>query len=124
MDNNMNIVRQTAQALDNFGDYDDNIESVDRESNRAAFVGDRYKFTNEAKWEDPNGVDHSGRLRVPTNIRRTEIKWGDGAPVEVVELQPGEKYRDLDALNESLPRSEWREGPDGKLHGPWVRQHV
>jgi hypothetical protein len=27
-------------------------------------------------------------------------------------------------LNETLPKSEWREGPDGKPRGPWQRQHV
>ena len=28
------------------------------------------------------------------------------------------------ALNASCPQSEWREGFDGKLHGPWQHQHV
>ena len=44
--------------------------------------------------------------------------------IMVVELEPSDKYRDLDAVNETIPKSEWRKGPNGKFGGPWERQHV
>jgi hypothetical protein len=39
-------------------------------------------------------------------------------------LQPGDKLPNLEELNAAVPRSEWREGPDGKLRGPWEMQYL
>ncbi len=120
------VVRQQAQSLDNFDDYDDTVQTVDGDGERGPgrLTGTLLKFTNEASWENSDGTDFSGTNLIASNVRRTEVKWGDGVPVEVIELGPSDKYRDLDALNATIPQSEWREGPDGKLHGPWQRQHV
>ena len=120
------VVRQQAQPLDNFDHFDDSVQTVDGDSERGPgrLIGTLLKFTNEARWEDTDGTEFSGKNLIASNVRRTEVKWGDGVPVEVIELGPSDKYRDLDALNESVPRNEWQEGPDGKLHGPWQRQHV
>jgi hypothetical protein len=118
------VVKPEARALDNFGDFDDSIEGDD--DGRTAgglLVGTRLKYTNEATWENSNGDNYTGRVLLATNIRRTEVKWGADAPLEVRELGAGEKFRDLDALNDTIPKSEWRES-FGKLAGPWVRQHV
>ena len=51
-------------------------------------------------------------------------KWIDQKPVETRILEPGEKFPDIEALNEAAPKSEWHEGPDGKMHGPWQIQQI
>jgi hypothetical protein len=113
------------RPLDNFASYDDSVQTVDGDRDRSSLLpGTRLKFTNEATWESPEGVDFSGKHLLAVNVRRTEVKWGDGVPAEVIELGPGERYRDLDAVNETIDKSEWREGPSGQLQGPWQRQHV
>ena len=121
------IVKKQAQPLDNFADFDDSVQSVDGDTDQSVgprLVGVRLKFTNQARWETPEGTDLTGCILLAANIRRTEVKWGDTAPIMVVELEPSDKYRDLDAVNETIPKSEWRKGPNGKFGGPWERQHV
>ena len=39
-------------------------------------------------------------------------------------LQPGEKFPNFEELNATVPQSEWRQGPDGKLRGPWQAQYL
>jgi hypothetical protein len=118
------VSKPEPRALDNFADFDDSIEGDDDGRMVGTLVGTRLKFTNEARWEDPEGNDYTDRVLLASNIRRTEVKWGADAPLEVRELAAGEKYRDLESLNETVPKSEWRKGFDGQLRGPWQRQHV
>jgi hypothetical protein len=88
-------------------------------------LGTILKFTNIADWVNSEGTSFLGKPLVVCRKRRTEVKWGpDNTPVEVIELAPDEPRRDLDQVNADCPQSEWREGPDGKLHGPWVYQQV
>jgi hypothetical protein len=119
------VVKPKPQALDNFGSFDDSVQGIDDDGRSAGILaGIRLKFLNTARWETPDGDDYTDRELTAINVRRTEIYWGEDAPKEVRELAPGEKYRDLEALNKTIPKSEWREGPDGKPQGPWQRQHI
>lgn len=118
------IVKKQPQALDNFDSFDDSVQGADDGHGAGIHTGVRLKYTNEARWETtPDGTDYTDRELTAINVRRTEIRWGDGRP-EVRELAPGEQYRDLEALNATIPKSEWREGPDGRPRGPWQRQHI
>lgn len=117
------VKHTTPQPLDNFASFSTQTEG-DSEHFTSTLRGVRLKFTNEATWKTANGADFSDRELVVVNSHRTEVKWGDGKPIEVRELGPGDKYRNLEVLNDSCPKSEWREGFDGKLHGPWQRQHI
>jgi hypothetical protein len=51
-------------------------------------------------------------------------KWIDHRPVETHILEPGERFPDIEELNQDAPRSEWSDGPDGKPRGRWQAQHV
>ena len=58
--------------------------------------------------------------------KRVLQKWGlDNKPIaeENRFLEEGEKWPDVEAMNEAAPQSEWREGPKG-LQGPWQCQHL
>jgi hypothetical protein len=118
-----------AQApLDNFGRFnDDEVEGAGDDSHGASiFAGAiRLKFTNTAQWETaPDGDDFTDRELVAINIRRMEVCWGkDGGRPKTREVMPGERFRDLDALNATIPKSEWRES-FGSLKGPWERQYI
>jgi hypothetical protein len=122
------VAKPKSQVLDNFGSFDDSVEGAegDRQSG-GLLTGTRLKFTNEARWEDLNGDDRTDQVLLATNVRRTEVKWGIESgtpPVEVRELQPGDKFRDMEALNLATPKSEWREDFNGNPVGPWQIQHV
>jgi hypothetical protein len=87
--------------------------------------GDLVKFTNQATWVTRGGEELSGNLElVAVNVIRVVQKWADGQPIETRVLGPGEKLPNLEELNAAVPQSEWREGPDGKLRGPWEAQFL
>jgi hypothetical protein len=118
------VTKRKPMALDNFADFDESVEGDDDKRFGSALVGTRLKFTNDATWVSVNGEDFSDRVLLATNVRRLETKWIDGLPSpESRELQAGDKFRDLDALNETCPRSEWRDCW-GTMKGPWERQYV
>ena len=58
------------------------------------------------------------------NVIRVVQKWKDGVPEETIILEPGQKFPDVEKMNEAAPRAEWVEGPDGKMRGPWQAQHI
>ena len=87
--------------------------------------GELLKFTNTAVWVTRNGEELSGTLElVAIGTTRVVQRWQDGRPIKTLVLQPGEKFPNLEELNATVPRSEWREGPDGKLRGPWEAQYL
>jgi hypothetical protein len=99
-------------------------EGVDSAANRL-IQGQLVKFTNEATWVIPDREKMSPNLElVAVDVTRAVQKWGDGQPIETRVLQPKEKCPNLEELNANVPQSEWREGPDGKLHGPWQSQYL
>jgi hypothetical protein len=122
------LMVSVAQApLDNFGRFNDDVEGAGDDGHGASiFAGAiRLKFTNTATWEAaPDGGDFTDRELVAINIRRMEVCWGkDGGRPKTREVMPGECFRDLDALNATIPKSEWRES-FGSLKGPWERQYI
>ena len=83
------------------------------------------KFTNEAQWTTRDDDEIATDLElIAVDVQRVVQKWQDGLPAETRILEPGEKFPDLEALNAEVPQSEWVEGPDGKLRGPWQAQHI
>jgi hypothetical protein len=116
----MNEILKPKSLLDGFQGF----EAVDSPANRL-IQGQIAKFTNQATWITRDGEELSGTLElVAVNVIRVVQKWDDGQPIETRVLQPGEKFPDVEKLNASVPQSEWREGPDGKLHGPWQAQYL
>jgi len=116
----MNETLKPKSLLDGFQGF----EAVDSPANRL-IQGQIVKFTNQATWITRDGEELSGTLElVAVNVIRVVQKWDDGQPIETRVLQPGEKFPDVEKLNASVPQSEWRQGPDGKLHGPWQAQYL
>jgi hypothetical protein len=80
--------------------------------------GIKFGFNNSVWTPPPPGpllVTHTGSI---------VQKWKDKKPEQTIWKERGKPLPDLDELNESVPQSEWREGIDGKLQGPWQFQEV
>ncbi len=109
------------QLGDGFDTFTDEMEGGDR-----VIVGSLIKFTNEATWIT-NDEELPGDLDlVAVNVARVVTKWLDKRPDREATriLSPGERWPDVQKLNDEAPRSEWREGPDGKMKGPYQAQYV
>jgi hypothetical protein len=119
------IAKQSNAELDGFAGFEDAIEGQERERS-GLMIGPRIKFSNDAKWitvDDEEELPNDLELAV-VNVKRIITQWGkDGKPVDHIELAPGQKFPDIAAMNEAVPKSEWRDGPGG-LQGPYQGQNI
>lgn len=85
----------------------------------------RLNFTNDAKWIEAVSKElvPPGLMLLVIDEARVVIRFKDKKPEQRV-LAPGEKFPDLKALNDAVPKSEWRTDLNGNLVGPWQAQHV
>jgi hypothetical protein len=114
----------TPPSVDGFEGFEDRREGDERQGG-GVIQGTVAKFTNEATWVTRDEEELPSDLElIATDIARLVQKWIDQQPVETRILEPGEKFPDIEALNEATPRSEWTEGPNGKPCGPWQAQYV
>jgi hypothetical protein len=107
---------------DGFGGYGDD------QGSRSVIQGATViRFSNTAIWNTRDVPELPPDFEVVvTEILRVQQRWGpDKMPVgEPLILGPGDPWPDLEALNESVPRSEWIDGPEGKKVGPYQQQYV
>jgi hypothetical protein len=110
--------------LDNFAGWEEGTEGDDRPENSDIIQGVLIRFSNEAKWLNRDSDELPADLElVAADLVRLVQKWKDEKPVETRILEPGEKFPDIEAMNEKIPRKEWEEGPAGP-RGPYQAQHV
>ena len=120
-----NELKKTEPVTDGFEGYEDRIEGDDRQQVGGVIQGALVKFTNEAAWVTRDGEELGPDLElIAVDIGRIVQKWKDQQPIETIILEPGQRYPDLEELNDKTPRNEWTEGPDGKPRGPWQAQHI
>jgi hypothetical protein len=117
---------ELAKRIDGFDAFTNEIEEGNEQAPAPRVIqGELVKFTNDAKW-----VTRAGDVLPPTlelvavDVARVVQKWADETPVETIILEAGQKFPNLEKLNESVPKTEWREGPDGNPRGPWQAQHI
>jgi hypothetical protein len=110
---------------DGFEGFEGRSKGDEGSRGRGVIQGTCVKFTNEAVWVNNDDEELPADLElVVVNIGRVVQKWKDQQPIETRVLEPGEKFPDLDKLNEDTPRREWVEGPDGNKRGPWQAQYL
>jgi hypothetical protein len=122
---NNEMMKQESHELDDgftgYVDETDNEEGPSAASNRV-IQGTKLLFTNEAIWVDDAGEELPTDLElVVVGIARLVQKWGKDPskpPIETIVLKSGERYPDVETMNEQCPKSEWREGFNC-LQGPW-----
>jgi hypothetical protein len=123
------IVKRQTMEIDSIDDFDDTIVGGEGGRGASGFLpeGGQIKFTRTERWENKAGEDLTGTVILHLDTLRTEVRWGkDGKPVGPPRiLGPGEQYRDTDAINETIPKSEWVAGFEkGELRGPVQNQNV
>jgi hypothetical protein len=112
-------------AKDGFEGYEDRVEGDDQPHGGGIIKGNAIRFTNEGSWTDRDEEELPDGLElVVVDVARAVQKWIDRLPVETRILEPGERFPDIEQLNQDAPRSEWANGPDGKARGPWQTQHI
>jgi hypothetical protein len=119
------LAETSAQELDGFTGFTDDREGDDQRSAGAgAIQGQLVKFTNDFQWVA------QGEALPPTlelcaiDVVRRVVKWVDQEPVDKIIVPPGQKFPDVEAMNEKAPREEWREDLNGKEVGPWQIQYL
>jgi hypothetical protein len=119
------LVKKHNQEVDGF-DYDDTTEGKEERLSGSLLVGGKIGFSIAQIWVDRDGNKLPPRLELVVNkiLRAVQKRDLDGNPIaeHTHILEPHEKWPDIEALNETCPKSEWREGPDGKLRGPFGGQ--
>ena len=119
-DDKTELVTSATRTMDGISGHCD--ETVGQETKRSGrFRGVRLKFL-DAAWETKSGDEIAPETRlIFIDIDRIITRWGaDRKPIgEPVVLEPGEKWPDYKAWNDALPRSEWIQGMNGTLEGPW-----
>lgn len=120
------VMKSEQRNVDGFDAYEDAIEGEEEQSPSGRVIqGTRLKFTNEACWiDDADNELPAGLELVVVDIGRVVQKWIDQQPAETIMLGPGERFPEVAKLNADCPKSEWREGPNGQLQGPWQAQHI
>jgi hypothetical protein len=114
-----------APRVDGFAGFEDEVEGASQPESRGVIRGTCVKFTNEATWVTSDDEELPAELElIVVDIGRVVQRWKDGQPIETIVLAPGQKYPDVNALNEAVPKDEWAEGPDGKPRGPWQAQFI
>jgi hypothetical protein len=117
--------REQQQQLDGFAGYDDRVEGETEQVQRGVIQGSILKFTNNSTWVTRDGAELAANLElVAVDVKRVVQKWKDQQPVETRVLEPGQKFPDLEKLNEKTPQSEWEMDRNGQPRGPWQAQHV
>jgi hypothetical protein len=120
-----NQLTKTKPEIDGFEGFNDRVEGGEDRHGGGVIKGILVKFSNEAAWLAGDGEDVPPDLElVAVDIARVVQKWQDHAPVETIVLEPGQKFPDVEQMNEDTPQDEWVDGPDGKPRGPWQSQHV
>jgi hypothetical protein len=113
-----------APRIDGFEGYEDSVEGGEEQTSGRVIQGALMKFTNEATWITGDEELSVELELIVIDVGRVVQKWQDGTPTETIILAPGQKFPDINKLNETVPKKEWEDGPDGKPRGPWQAQHV
>jgi hypothetical protein len=123
---NQVVSRDSDTELDGFAGYEDRIEGDDAPRGGGAVIqGTIAKFNNEGDWVTSDGDNLSPNLKlVASGVARIVQKWLNGKPVGTIFLAPDQKFPDVKVINDKAPRSEWREGLNGEMVGPWQAQQV
>ena len=119
-----NALKKVSPEIDGFEGYEDGVEGADQSQSDSIIRGSLVKFTNEAEWALRDGEAMPAVELVAVDIIRLTQRWKDGRPMERRILEAGEKFPDVEAMNDAIPKSEWNEGPDGKPQGPWQNEYI
>lgn len=79
--------------------------------------GTRLKFV-DGRWTTADGREMNGKKLLVIHMTRALRRWHDDGPPEDISEDAG-PLPDHEAMNDAIPRSEWRRGLNGDLEKPW-----
>ena len=119
------LTKTTTQDLDGFTGFEDGVEGDDKPQSGSVIHGRIIKFTNEFDYVTNDGEELSPTLElVAVDIIRLVQKWVNQKPEETIVVPPGQKFPDIEALNEKSSRTEWRKDLNDRMVGPWQMQYL
>lgn len=113
--------------LDGFDEIEnEGIEGEDDGQHGGLIIqGTRLLFTNDFVWMTSDDEEFSSdRELAVVDTTRFVQKWADQKVEDTILVPPSQKWPDINKLNEACPKSEWQEGPDGRMRGQWQRARV
>jgi hypothetical protein len=114
-------------VLDGFDEIEnEGVEGEDDGQQGGRIIqGTRLLFTNDFAWMTSDDEEFpTDRELAVVDTTRVAQKWVDQKVEDTILVPPSQKWPDIDKLNEACPKSEWQEGPDGRMRGPWQRARV
>lgn len=122
----MNSEVMKPEEMDGFDGFESGYVGDDGAQSGSIISGTtRLKFTNDYKW-----VKAESQEMMPPDLElvvvdeaRVVIRFNGKVPEQRV-LGPGEKFPNLKALNDTVPKEEWKTDFNGNLVGPWQAQHI
>jgi hypothetical protein len=112
---------------DGFDGYSDRVEGDNSTQQPQGLIrGNHLKFGATAQWERREGETIGPDVKlIVTDIKRAVLKWGPNKNdrPETTIIPPGEPFPDVEAMNEAVPKDQWRQGPAG-LQGPYQSQQA
>jgi hypothetical protein len=119
-------VENNLPVADGFDGFEDGVEGDDQQERTSVIQGTLVRFTNDFVWMTNDDDELPSTLElIGIDVLRVVQKWGvDGKPAGAATvLAPGQRFPNVEKMNEEAPRSEWVE-KFGKMVGPYQRQHV
>jgi hypothetical protein len=121
---------KTSTALtpvgDGFDGYSDRVEGDEGAQHQGLIRGSLLKFSNTAEWERRDGETIESNVKlIVTDVIRAVVRWGTGKgpPEETTVIPAGQPFPDVAAMNEAIPKDQWRQGPAGP-QGPFQVQQA
>jgi hypothetical protein len=113
---------------DGFDGYSDDVAGSDNSSQQQQGIirGMHVTFGSTAEYERRDGEVIGGDVKlIVTNIIRAILRWPleKNARPETTIIPPGAPFPDVEAMNNAVPRDQWRQGPAG-AQGPFQAQRA
>jgi hypothetical protein len=111
---------------DGFDGYIDRVEGDDGPPPQGIIRGSLLKFSATAEWERRDGEVIGPEVKlIVTDIVRAVLKWDADKTKrpEATIIPAGQAFPDVTAMNDAVPKKQWRQGPAG-LQGPYQTQQA
>jgi len=96
----------------------------DRENDSGRVIrGAQLKY-NDGCWSSRDGQPAPSSPLLVVGVLTILQQWLDQKPIKTLKKEKGKPWPDVEALNDTVPQSQWEIGIDGKPRAPWQMQWV
>jgi hypothetical protein len=103
-------------------DFDESFDDFADVESRGTFGGAKMlKFVNDLFVTREGETIGADRKLIATGVEKRVQKFVGKKRIDSIVVPPGERWPDVDAMNEAAPREEWSNDLNGNPRGPYVR---